>query len=541
MGKVMHFGFETADRPCEHKDMSKDPKSRNQNNFHFVIYLQGGLGNQLFQLAFGDVLEKSGHHVTYSVSSFRSDSYGRSPYAQILFPDIKISEETENLPILNESDFEISDGNHIKLNINASSKKYLLKGYWQDKRYVGPEFLYKLKARLREIVGPSVADVADKIQSSQVLGLHFRRYDYKHHGIACDGYYIQCIHWMRQRSPEISQILVFSDEPNYTEYMMRKNRVSAQIVRGLNDLSEFFLLASCSRLILANSTFSLWAAYLSGSENVIYPDPWGLIEGSPKAETLSNRLWLGIDANIDGQSREINYQKKLSERRFQKDKEIFLEQASGFGENPTLVEAFYPDDAVTTTPFDAHYVYHTSWAARRLLANPTELHVDIGSDIRFVTIASAYQKIYFLDYRPANIELSNLICGHVDLRNLQFDSNSIESLSCMHVIEHIGLGRYGDPIDFDGDKKAFRELARVLKPGGLLYLVVPVGSPAIVFHAHRIYNPWSVSKMLDEFTLLEFSIINDSGRLIENCGFDVALRQKYGCGCFLFQKKGGLS
>jgi hypothetical protein len=58
----------------------------------------------------------------------------------------------------------------------------------------------------------------------------------------------------------------------------------------------------------------------------------------------------------------------------------------------------------------------------------------------------------------------------------------------MHVIEHIGLGRYGEALDPDGDLKAIRELVRVLAAGGNLLVVVPVGRPRIQFNAHRIYD-----------------------------------------------------
>jgi hypothetical protein len=45
----------------------------------------------------------------------------------------------------------------------------------------------------------------------------------------------------------------------------------------------------------------------------------------------------------------------------------------------------------------------------------------------------------------------------------------------MHVVEHVGLGRYGDPIDANGDAQAIKELKCVLWPGGVLYFVVPTG------------------------------------------------------------------
>lgn len=128
----------------------------------------------------------------------------------------------------------------------------------------------------------------------------------------------------------------------------------------------------------------------------------------------------------------------------------------------------YPclNDRTKSAGFDKHYIYHTAWAARKLKEiNPTE-HIDIASLLYFSTLVSAFIPIRFYDYRPANISLSSLTSGHADITELPFDDNSVISLSCMHVVEHIGLGRYGDPIDIDGDLKAIAELKRVVTRGG---------------------------------------------------------------------------
>jgi predicted SAM-dependent methyltransferase len=69
------------------------------------------------------------------------------------------------------------------------------------------------------------------------------------------------------------------------------------------------------------------------------------------------------------------------------------------------------------------------------------------------------------------------------------ESNSIESLSCLHVLEHVGLGRYGDTLDASGDRKAAAELMRVLAPSGRLLMVLPMNeNPCVHFNAHRFYS-----------------------------------------------------
>lgn len=195
-------------------------------------------------------------------------------------------------------------------------------------------------------------------------------------------------------------------------------------------------------------------------------------------------------------------------------------------------------DRTTATGFDRHYVYHTAWAARCLAAAPPDEHHDIGSSLYFTAIVSAFVPVRFHDYRPAALHLTNLVCSRADLLSLPFADHSISSLSCMHVLEHVGLGRYGDPLDPRGDLKAARELQRVLAPGGQLLLVVPVGRQRIAFNAHRIYHHETLCSLFPELQLEEFSLIPDDPALglIPDAPIQQADSQEYGCGCFRFRR-----
>ena len=110
----------------------------------------------------------------------------------------------------------------------------------------------------------------------------------------------------------------------------------------------------------------------------------------------------------------------------------------------------------------------------------------------------------------------------------------------MHVIEHCGLGRYGDIIDPSADLKAINELIRVLKPGGKLYFVSPIASkPRINFNAHRVYSYEQIIKYFSDLNLIEFALIPDDskyGSLIRNPSQYILKQQHYACGCFLFTK-----
>lgn len=193
-------------------------------------------------------------------------------------------------------------------------------------------------------------------------------------------------------------------------------------------------------------------------------------------------------------------------------------------------------DKIQSTPFDHHYTYHPAWAARVLARTKPELHVDISSILSFNVVLSAFVPVKFYDYRPADLQLSNLESGFADLKHLPFPENSIQSLSCMHTIEHIGLGRYGDELDANGDLKAIAELKRVLRPDGDLLFVTPVGKPKIEYNAHRIYSYEQIMEYFSPLTLKEFSLIPDAGGIIENASPDLVVQQQYGCGCFWFKK-----
>lgn len=198
------------------------------------------------------------------------------------------------------------------------------------------------------------------------------------------------------------------------------------------------------------------------------------------------------------------------------------------------------DDRTEGTGFDRHYVYHTAWAMGVLARVRPAEHVDIASSLYFAALASAFVPMRYFEYRPVDLQLPGLICGQADLLRLPFADGSVGSLSCMHVIEHVGLGRYGDPLDPDGDLKAMRELRRVLAPGGDLLFVVPVGRPRVQFNAHRIYAFDQVIQAFADLELVEFALVPDRRNgeaMIPGATKQQADAQGYGCGCFWFRRK----
>src|SRR5439155_21570567 len=149
-------------------------------------------------------------------------------------------------------------------------------------------------------------------------------------------------------------------------------------------------------------------------------------------------------------------------------------------------------DRTDTTPFDRHYFFLSGWAMRRIIANRPSRHTDVASLGLFVNMLSAIVPVAFLEFRPLPAKLAGLEPLAGSMLALPFLDNSIQSLSCLHAAEHVGLGRYGDSLDPEGTKKAARELVRVLAPSGHLYFAVPIGKQRVCFNAHRVHNPKSI-------------------------------------------------
>lgn len=195
-------------------------------------------------------------------------------------------------------------------------------------------------------------------------------------------------------------------------------------------------------------------------------------------------------------------------------------------------------EATSTTAFDAHYLYHVAWAVRAITRLAPAVHVDISSSLYFSATLSATVPTQFYDFRSTPLDLDNLDCGQADLTQLPFENGTLESLSCMHTIEHVGLGRYGDPIDVNGDLRAAKELSRVVAPGGTLLMVVPVGMQKIEFNTHRIYSRNKLLEMFPDFEPVETALVRDDRRFVLNPPDEAFDDQRYGCGCFLLRKLG---
>lgn len=194
-------------------------------------------------------------------------------------------------------------------------------------------------------------------------------------------------------------------------------------------------------------------------------------------------------------------------------------------------------DGVGYTPFDPHYFHQSAWMARQLARKKPALHVDVGSDIGLLGVLSAFVLTLFVDYRPLRAHPVGLMPIAGDITRLPFADDSVVSLSSLHVIEHIGLGRYGDPIDPLGHVNGLRELERVLARDGRLYLSAPVGRERVCFNAHRVFAIRTILDALPSLQVLSFGLVDDDGNFADGVDFSRAGDLSYGCGMLVLTKR----
>lgn len=197
---------------------------------------------------------------------------------------------------------------------------------------------------------------------------------------------------------------------------------------------------------------------------------------------------------------------------------------------------------------DSEYFWQDLIVARWIFErNPTR-HVDIGSRVDgFVAHIASFREVEVFDVRPMSQNIPGIIYRQADLmsENLITDvgiSLYTDSISCLHAIEHFGLGRYGDPIDMRGPEKGLINIARMLKDEGLLYLSTPIGQEQVEFNANWIFDPRTIIRLCASNGLrLESLITVGVHGMIEEVKLDeitlqLLAKQKYTLGIFIFKK-----
>lgn len=151
-------------------------------------------------------------------------------------------------------------------------------------------------------------------------------------------------------------------------------------------------------------------------------------------------------------------------------------------------------------------------------ANPVR-HVDVGSRLDgFVGMLSVFRAVEVIDIRPAPCRVRHVTFHQLDLMAELPGAwvGSTDSLSCLHTLEHFGLGRYGDPLDPLGHEQGLAQLKRMVGPGGRLYLSVPLGPPRVEFNAHRVFAASDLTGWFaDGWQIERFAVIDDMNQVHE--------------------------
>jgi hypothetical protein len=189
-----------------------------------------------------------------------------------------------------------------------------------------------------------------------------------------------------------------------------------------------------------------------------------------------------------------------------------------------------------------HYFHQDLLVANFIYENKPRRHIDIGSRIDgFVAHVASFREVEVLDIRPLErSKHKNIKFVQADLMNSQ-NLGETDSLSCLHAIEHFGLGRYNDPIDVDGHIKGIDNLVKLVSDSGYLYISFPIGkNDEIHFNAHRVFCVDSIlkySSIKENMKLVRFDYVDDLGNLHTDVKIqDVNADIKYGCGIYTFQK-----
>ena len=200
----------------------------------------------------------------------------------------------------------------------------------------------------------------------------------------------------------------------------------------------------------------------------------------------------------------------------------------------------------------SEYFWQDLWVARQIHAAAPAKHVDIGSRVDgFVAHVASFREIEVLDVRPITSTIPGITFRQADL----MDEMSLpegtstrgycDSLSCLHALEHFGLGRYGDPINPQGYRQGLENMTKLLSPGGLFYLSTPIGKERVEFNANWVFDPRTLLKIATAagLVLKELTIFDpfNSDLGLQLYDFDEVVlsclaSQNYNLGMFTFTK-----
>jgi SAM-dependent methyltransferase len=192
----------------------------------------------------------------------------------------------------------------------------------------------------------------------------------------------------------------------------------------------------------------------------------------------------------------------------------------------------------------SEYFWQDLLVAQKIFRANPKTHVDIGSRIdSFVAHVASFREIEVFDIRAVTSRIPGVRFKKADFMNsASLNDDYCDSLSCLHALEHFGLGRYGDALDKDGYRRGLENMARILRADGTFYLSVPLGLERVEFNAHRIFDPFKIYQAAEDMKLklYEFSWVDGENVIHQSVDFlgdmNYLKTQNYNLGIFIFKK-----
>lgn len=210
--------------------------------------------------------------------------------------------------------------------------------------------------------------------------------------------------------------------------------------------------------------------------------------------------------------------------------------------------SLYPcieDKSLDSGSINGHYFLQDLHVAQAIFKKAPVKHLDIGSRVDgFVAHVASFRDIIIADIRQLEATDDSISYVQLDITDdiLPNFKEKFDSVSCLHVVEHIGLGRYGDKIDYSGYFTTLKNLANLLSDDGTLYVSVPIGRQRVEYNAHRIFSVnYFLEIIPDSLELISFSYIDDNSDLHKEVDLDDKVKRhvnafEYGCGIFFLKK-----
>ena len=253
-----------------------------------VPTLKGGLGNQMFQISTAYAYSRDNNisfGINYGLPTTRVQGNGPETYQDTLYSNIYATSEVPE-QTYNEPDFS-----HSSL---PQGTRLIIDGYFQS-----PKYFDNYKDSIGDLFTFS-DDIKEKVESAlskipgQKVGVHIRRGDYKMYSKVhppCPVSYYESA--MNEFSDDATFIVCTDDIPSFKEEFDVSKFV---LSNGKSELEDLYLLSQCDSVIICNSTFSWWGAYLGNDkEKVIAPASWFGPDGPKEYEDIYVDSWLRID------------------------------------------------------------------------------------------------------------------------------------------------------------------------------------------------------------------------------------------------------